>query len=463
MSTTPTRRAFRSGEPVTASHAPGRHDNRLIRRSLQRATAHAAATGARPTHQITQEDEMSEAMRGGTTKGLPEVMSDAMPDVMLGVVAQSALQDEASQVDELTVLRAVAADAATYFRACLQDPTTGRRARRTLAARGLPILTPADGIGYAPEGWNGLTTHLQGMGYSDEHLLAAGVSTRSRNSQLLDRFRARITFAIHDVAGDVVGFTARAFDEDRAAAAATDHDLPKYLNTHATSLYRKRELLYGFTPQARELLRAGALPVLVEGPTDALAITLAGAGRRVGIASCGTALTSEHLTFLEDVLRTLSTHDRQDCQDGQAEGEDLPLLHAQGLAVAFDSDTAGRAAAHRAWELTTVRGLRPLEVLLPEGADPASLARTHLSELLETIEMPLNLSLIRDAVRPWADRLHEDTSQLHAVRAAVRLIDPTYDDLDLGRCLTAVAAATGADMTCVIDEVLDYRANGTPT
>ncbi len=146
-----------------------------------------------------------------------------------------------------------------------KTPTNGRRARRALAARGLPILTAADGIGYAPEGWNGLTTHLQGMGYSDEHLLAAGVSTRTRKNQLIDRFRARITFAVHDVAGDVVGFTARAFEEDRAAAAETGHDLPKYLNTPRRPV-RKRELLYGLTPQARALLAAGPCPSWSKAP-----------------------------------------------------------------------------------------------------------------------------------------------------------------------------------------------------
>lgn len=440
-----------------------RCSNRLIRRCLERVSAHAAAAGATPT--LTSGQLLvpaGQAVGQDATQSMKEdTMQDSAQDPAQGTVQdamgsadQDALQDvtqaEAPEVDEITVLRAVVADAAAYFRSCLEDPTTGRRARRALSARGLPILTPADGIGYAPEGWNTLTTHLQGLGYGDEHLLAAGVSTRSRTSQLIDRFRARITFAVHDAAGAVVGFTARAFDEDRAAAAEAGHDLPKYLNTCETALYRKRELLYGLTPQARTLLAAGAMPVLVEGPTDALAITLAGAGRRVGVASCGTALTSEHLTFLEDVLQTLGP---------QVEGEDLPLLRERGLAVAFDSDTAGRAAAHRAWELTTARGLRPLEVLLPEGADPASLPRKHLTELVATIETPLNLSLIHDAVRPWAGRLHEDTSQLSAVRAAVRLIDPTHED-DLGRCLATVAIATGADAACVVEELLDHHTVG---
>lgn len=281
-------------------------------------------------------------------------------------------------------------------------------------------------------------------------MLAAGVSIRSRTTHLIDRFRDRITFAVHDAAGDVVAFTARAFDEDRAAAAAAGHDLPKYLNTCETALYRKREVLYGLTPQVRRLLGTGAVPVLVEGPTDALAITLAGAGRYVGIASCGTALTSEHLDFLDEVLGATNTSQDEDLGGSR--------LGRQGLAVAFDCDKAGRGAARRAFELATARGLRLLEVTLPEGADPASLLRAQLAGLLEHVQdTPLVLSLIRDAVAPWAGRLHEDTSQLLAVRAAVRLIDPVHDDLDMGRCLAAVAVATGASAVYVVDELLDHR------
>lgn len=405
--------------------------SRLISRALQQACDRAAANGLIPV-QFLQEG--------------PSAVEQDMTET--DVVEET--------VDELAVLRAVVADAAAFFRTALVEPTTGRRARRALAARKLPILTAADGIGYAPEGWTTLTTHLRGLGYTDEHLLAAGVSTRSRTTHLIDRFRARITFAIHDGAGDVVAFTARAFDEDRAAATTAGHDLPKYLNSCETALYRKREVLYGLTPQVRQLLGTGATPVLAEGPTDALAITLAGAGRHVGIASCGTALTSEHLDFLDDVLQATST--------SQDEGKDADpgasYLSRQGLAVAFDGDKAGRGAARRAFELTTARGLRLLEVTLPEGADPASLPRTTLTGLLEHVQdTPLVLSLIRDAVAPWVGRLHEDTSQLNAVRAAVRLIDPVYDDLDMGQCLAAVAVATGADAGCVVDELLDHRTN----
>jgi len=431
--TSPSSRSTSSAAAVNHHRVETRCNDRLMRRALQQVCERAAARGVTPVQvPVIQED--------------PSIVEQDVIEL------ETKPADEA--MDELAVLRAVVADAAVYFRTCLVEPIVGRRARRALAARKLPILTAADGIGYAPEGGAALTTHLQGLGYTDEHLLAAGVSIRRRTTHLIDRFRARITFAVHDGAGDVVAFTARAFDEDRAAAAAAGHDLPKYLNTCETALYRKREVLYGLTPQVRRLLGTGAVPVLAEGPTDALAITLAGAGRYVGIASCGTALTSEHLDVLDDVLQATSTSqdEAKDTKPGAG------YLGRQGLAVAFDCDKAGRGTARRAFGLAVARGLRLLEVTLPEGGDPASLPRTTLAGLLEHVQdTPLVLSLIRDAVAPWAGRLHEDASQLNAVRAAVRFIDPVHDDLDMGRCLAAVAAATGADAVCVVDELLDHR------
>ena len=78
------------------------------------------------------------------------------------------------------------------------------------------------GVGYAPASWTGLVDHLRTRGHTDTDLLAAGVAVTARHGRLIDRFRARITFPIHDQLG-IVGFTAR---------DTTGHpDAPKYLNS----------------------------------------------------------------------------------------------------------------------------------------------------------------------------------------------------------------------------------------
>ncbi|MGI4895079.1 MAG: toprim domain-containing protein [Janthinobacterium lividum] len=348
------------------------------------------------------------------------------------------------QVDEDTeggspqeVLHAVLADTASFFRGVLEDPIQGRRARRMLAMRKLPLLSAEDGIGCAPSGWNALTRHLQGLGYTDEHLLAAGVSVTARTGNLIDRLRDRVTFAVHDSAGRVVAFTARAFPDDLAAAATEGRDLAKYVNTNETSLYVKSATLYGFTPRVLELLANGAVPVLTEGSIDALAVTLAGRDTHVGLASCGTALSEAHLLELDAVLQARGTS-----------------LAERGVVVAFDSDPAGRSASTRAWSMLTARGVRPLELALHGGEDPGSTPRTQLAAALESAE-PLFLSLITDAITPWNGRLHEVAAQVFAVRAGLAYLRSTTNCDDINRGVATIAARTGVDVRFIVEELLD--------
>jgi DNA primase len=141
--------------------------------------------------------------------------------------------------------------------------------------------------GYAPAGWTELTDHLRRLGATDTEIVAAGLGSHASTGRVIDRFRDRLLFAIRDGA-EIHGWIGRrnpAHDGDEAGRA-----VPKYLNTAETDLFTKGHELYGLT-EAAKALTAGAVPVLVEGPLDALAVTLAGDGRYVGIAPLGTAFT----------------------------------------------------------------------------------------------------------------------------------------------------------------------------
>src|SRR3712207_3022379 len=134
--------------------------------------------------------------------------------------------------------------------------------------------------GYAPAGWTALVDHLRGLGATETELVAAGLAQRARTGALIDRFRDRLTLPIHDADGAIVGFIARR----NPTAADVGRAGPKYLNTPGTDLYRKGEHLFGLY-ETRGALAAGGTPALVEGPLDAIALTLAGAGRAVGVAT----------------------------------------------------------------------------------------------------------------------------------------------------------------------------------
>ncbi|MBM7509578.1 DNA primase catalytic core [Nocardioides salarius] len=193
--------------------------------------------------------------------------------------------------------------------------------------------------GQAPAGWTNLVDHLRGRGVSDAEMLATGVAVEARTGRLIDRFRDRVVFpVIHQ--GEVLGFVGRRrpdlTDDDKAG--------PKYLNTADTPLFHKGAQLFGVVD---EMLAEGAVPVIVEGPMDAVAVTIASAGLYLGVAPLGTSLTDEQAAQLAAVGRD-------------------PI-------VARDADLAGQVAAERDFWMLTPHGMDPGYARFPDGLDPADL------------------------------------------------------------------------------------------
>lgn len=226
-------------------------------------------------------------------------------------------QSRPASVDPGKADRLAAVNAAAY--AFWTDRATDSWVPGYLAARGLDGVVPA----WAPAAWTQTCDHLRARGFTDDELEQAGIATRSSRSTLIDRFRDRAAVPIHDAAGRIAGFTAR------ANPACTDPGVPKYLNTPSTDLFDKSTLLAGLTPTTRETLARGATAVIVEGAFDAAAVTTASEGEMIGVAPCGTALTPAQLATLADT-------------------RDAGL---KGLVLGFDNDPAGHEAAARTWDL----------------------------------------------------------------------------------------------------------------
>jgi DNA primase catalytic core len=216
--------------------------------------------------------------------------------------------------------------------------------------------------GQAPAGWTGLINHLRSRGVTDQEMTAAGVATVARTGRLIDRFRDRVIFPIiHN--GEILGFIGRRHPD----LTDSDRGGPRYLNTADTPLFHKGAQLFGANAVD---VAAGGIPVIVEGPMDAIAVTLASGGRYIGVAPLGTSLTAEQASQLAAIGKN-------------------PI-------VATDADIAGRVAAERDfWILTTYR-LDPLYALLPEGTDPADLL---------ALNGPAALTIVLDQAGPLGDEL----------------------------------------------------------
>ena len=219
--------------------------------------------------------------------------------------------------------------------------------------------------GQAPAGWTGLVNHLRSRGVTGDEMTAAGVATVASTGRLIDRFRDRVMFPIiHN--GEILGFVGRRHPD------LTDNDRggPKYLNTADTPLFHKGAQLFG---AVEEHLTAGGVPVIVEGPMDAIAVTLASGGRYIGVAPLGTSLTDEQASQLARIGKN-------------------PI-------VATDADIAGRVAAERDFWLLTPYRLDPRYAQLPEGSDPADLL---------ALNGPAALTTVLDQARPLGERLIDE-------------------------------------------------------
>ncbi len=235
-----------------------------------------------------------------------------------------------------------------FYHQRLLDGRDAGPARHYLRSRGYDgDLVRRWKLGWAPDDWDRLAKYL---GLSDEDLRDSGLGFVNRGGRQQDFFRGRILFPISDERGDVVGFGGRVMP---------DADGPKYLNTSTDAkTYDKSRVLYGLYEHRKQIVKAGQA-VVCEGYTDV--IGCAEAGIELAVATCGTALTEEHVRLLK-------------------------RFSADRLVLAFDADAAGAAAAGRVYAWERQFELEVLVADLPPGKDPGDLGRSDPDELRRAVD-----------------------------------------------------------------------------
>ncbi|CAM5365311.1 DNA primase [Streptomyces spiroverticillatus] len=245
--------------------------------------------------------------------------------------------------------------AADFYIQQLESPEA-EIGRKFLAERGFDQAAAAHfGVGYSPAGWDHLTRHLRGKGFSDKELLLSGLAQESRRSPI-DRFRGRLMWPIRDIGGEVVGFGARKLRDDDNG--------PKYLNTPETPIYKKSQVLYGIDLAKKDIAKSSRA-VVVEGYTDVMACHLAGV--TTAIATCGTAFGGDHIKILRRLLM----------DNGSAR-----------VIFTFDGDAAGQKAALRAFEDDQKFAAETYIAIAPDGMDPCDLRLAKGDEAVADLTQP---------------------------------------------------------------------------
>lgn len=236
-------------------------------------------------------------------------------------------------------------------------------------------------LGYAPERWNGLTTHLHAKGFDPAAGRQLGLIRAANNRpEDFDFFRNRLIFPIINGKNEVVALAGRALD---------DHG-PKYLNSPESPVYRKCQTFYGLY-QAQDAIRRSGEAILVEGYFDLLAVSRA--GMENVLATCGTALTGEHAVL----LRRLS----------------------KKVLLLFDQDAAGEKATFRAMEEILKEGLAASVITLDGGEDPDSFLRKRGGD-----EFTRRLRQARPVFEVFMDKTLRDQGSGHegTARAAAAIV-----------------------------------------
>ena len=189
-------------------------------------------------------------------------------------------------------------------------------------------------LGYSPEQRDAFAKEAIAKQYSAELLLKTGLVV-NRNEQLLDNYRGRVIFPVHNHSGKVLGFGASILKSNDKA--------PKYINTPENEIYVKSKILYGSYFAKQSIDKLGEC-LLVEGYTDV--ISLHQSGIENAVASGGTSLTVDQLRLIKK--------------------------YTSNLTIIYDGDAAGIKAALRGLDMALEEGLNVKLVLIPDNEDPDS-------------------------------------------------------------------------------------------
>lgn len=249
-------------------------------------------------------------------------------------------------------LRALNEDAGEFFHSLLLNSPAAESVRKYAAKRGItPESLKAFGVGWAPDGFNMLLSHLERRGYESREIVSAGLALVGEQGSVRDRFRNRLMFTIRDDRGRIVGFGGRALDPD---------DEPKYMNSPQTAIFDKSSVLYAID-HARESIRETSQVVIVEGYMDALIAHQEGFHNVV--ASMGTALTDIQVGILKPLASNFVM-----ALDPDAAGDEGNLRGLGTLLTVFAKSQAGQKTQSL---LSTDAAERSISVMnMPRGKDP---------------------------------------------------------------------------------------------
>lgn len=339
-------------------------------------------------------------------------------------IAERELSDEEKRVrSDRESMFIVNAWAQQYFSQMLHEHVEGKTVgMRYFIERGFREDTIRKfQLGYSLDQRDALYQQALRKGYKKEYLEKTGLVIAYENGNVNDRFRGRVIFPVHSLSGKVVAFGGRVLKKDEKTA--------KYVNSPESPIYHKSNELYGIYFAKQAIVKADRC-YLVEGYTDVISMNQSGVENVV--ASSGTALTH-----------------------GQ-----IRLIHrfTNNITVLYDGDAAGIKAAIRGIDLLLDEGMNVKVVLLPDGEDPDSFARSHsATEFAEFIRQH-ETDFIRFKTKLLlADAGNDPVKRAALIGDIIRTIAIVPDDITRTIYIRECSAMMEIDEQVVLNQVNKQR------
>jgi len=275
-----------------------------------------------------------------------------------------------------------------------EDPLAKTSRQYLFQKRGIKLSTAEQfGLGYSPADGKAIIEYLYQHGFDGNDFIQAGIGNVIRKGELYDRFRGRITFALHDPNGEITGFAGRTLLEN---------ENPKYINSSDSPVFSKGNNLYGLFATKNEIRKTKTV-ILVEGYMDFLSLF----ENKITncVASMGTALTVNQATLIR--------------------------RFAEEVIICYDSDNAGRVATFRGVDILTKKGLSVKIAVLPTPYDPDSyLRKKGREEFLEILKQkkPIFDYQLELLLKEYGSNSLE--SQIHIIRGLLPSINSMTDSIE---------------------------------
>ena len=285
-------------------------------------------------------------------------------------------------------------EAARFFFNNLRSPN-GKVGLKYLIDRGLkPETIQKYGLGFAENKWTSLKDHMLMKGYYENELVEASLLGRSQSGRTYDFFKNRVMFPFFDLRGNVIAFGGRTLDPN---------DTRKYLNSRETMVFKKNKTLFSLNFAKESAVKERRL-LLCEGNMDVISMNQAGFENTV--ATCGTAITSEHARMMS-----------QYCKE---------------VIICYDSDEAGQKASKKAIDLLAEVGLNTRIIKMEGAKDPDEYIKkfgaTRFKLLIDKSDNAVEFEL--NKAKSGLDIENSDVDRIEYIKKCYDIFAQIENDID---------------------------------